>query len=155
MLVIALAFWSGRRARSASAGVEVVDDVVALGDRVARDVGGVEAEMAQALGLVAVEQRAVVAADVDDQVAGLQRHDRFDAAGDAVEVLGHRAVDAAAIPVGAVEDRAGDRVLGLDQAARLLVAGHVAAHQLQRDRALDRLSAAGIRESARDALVAE
>jgi len=29
-------------------GVEVVDDVVALGDRVAGDIGGVEAEVTQA-----------------------------------------------------------------------------------------------------------
>ena len=123
--------------------IEVVDDVVPLGDRVSRDVGGIEAQVAQALRLVAIEQRAVVAADVDDKVAGLERHDRFDPASYAVEVVGHRAVDAAAIPVGAVEDRAGDGVLGLDQAARLLVARHVAAHQLERDRPLDRLSAPG------------
>ena len=155
MLVIALAFWSGRRCRSACAGVEVVDDVVPLRDRISRHVGGVEAEVAQTLRLVPVQQGAVVAADVDDEVPGLQRHDRFDAVSDPVEILGHRAVDPAAIPVGAVEDRPGDRVLGLDQAACFLVARHVAAHQLERDRTLDRLVAAGIRKRPGDALVAE
>ena len=135
--------------------VEVIDDVIPLCDRVARDVGGVEAEVAQALGLVAVEQRAVVAADVDDQVPGLQRHDRFDSAGYAVEVLGHRAVDPTAVPVGAVQDRAGDGVLRLDETACFLVSCHVAAHQLERDRPLDRLVAAGIGERPGDALVAE
>ena len=77
--------------------------------------------MVEAVGRVPVEQRPVVAADVDDEVAGLELHDALDALGDAVEVVGHRAIDAAAVPIRAVEDRPGDGVLGLDQATRGLV----------------------------------
>ncbi len=136
-------------------GVEVVDDVISLGDGVSRDIGRVEAQVAKPLRAIAVQQRAVVAADVDDQVSRLQRCDRFDSPRNSMEVLGHRAVDPAAIPVGAVEDRTGDRVLGLDQATRFLVARHVAAHELERDCPLDRLVAAGIGKRPRDALVAQ
>jgi hypothetical protein len=46
-------------------------------------------------------------------------------------------------------------VLRLYQAACLLVAGHVAAHELEWDRALDRLITAGIGERPRDTLLAK
>ena len=95
------------------------------------------------LGRVAVEQGAVVAADVDHEVAGLQARELLGGARDAVQVLGHRPVDAAAVPVGLVEDRAGHRVAGLDQPARVLVARHVAADELERDGALHRLAPPG------------
>ncbi len=68
-------------------GVEVVDDVVSLGDRIPRNIGGVETEVAQPLSFVPVQQGAVVAADVDDKVTGLQRHDRFDPMSYAVKVV--------------------------------------------------------------------
>ena len=135
--------------------VEVVDDVVSLCDGISGHVGGVETEVAQPFGLVPIEERSIVAADVDDEITGLQRHDCFDPARDAVEILRHRAVDSAAIPVGAVEDRTGDRVLGLYETACFLVACHVAADEFERDRPLDRLRAAGIGERSGDALLAE
>ncbi len=137
------------------AGEEVVDHLVALLDRVAGDVGGVEAEVGQPLGLVAVEQGAVVAADVDDQVAGGEADQALGFAGDLMEVLGHRPVDAAAVPVGAVEDRSRHRVAGLHQATSVLVGRHVAPHELQRHRALDRVGSAGVGEGAGDALFSE
>ena len=43
----------------------------------------------------------------------------------------------------------------LDQAAAVLVAGHVAAHELERDRPAHRMLGARLREGARDALVAQ
>jgi hypothetical protein len=134
---------------------EVADDVVALLDRVAGDVRGVEAEEAQLPRGVAVQQRAVVAADVDHEVAGRQLRERLRRLGDAVEVVRHRPVDAAAVPVGLVEDRARDGVADLDEAARVLVARHVAAHELERDRALHGLAAARLGERPREGLLAE
>ena len=107
------------------------------------------------LGRVAVEQRAVVAADVDHEVAGLQAASSSAALRDVVQVLGHRPVDAAAVPVRLVEDRSGHRVADLDEPARVLVARHVAADELERNGALDGLTTPGLGESARDALLAE
>ena len=72
-----------------------------------------------------------------------------------VEVLGHRAVDAAAVPVRVVEDRAGHRVPGLYQPAGVLIARHVAANELERYCPLDGLLTARLGEGARDALLAQ
>jgi hypothetical protein len=134
---------------------EVAHDVVALLDGVPGHVGGVEPEEAYVPGGEAIEQRAVVAADVDDQVAGFKQGQLLGGASDPVQVACHRLVDATAVPVRLVEDRARDRVAGLQEAARVLVASHVAADELERYRALHRLLAARLREGARDALLAQ
>ena len=134
---------------------EVVDHLVALLDRVARNVGGVVAEVGEVRHVVAVQQRAVIAADVDHEIARSEADQLLRRLCDAVEILGHRAVDPAAVPVGVVEDRSGDGLPRLDQAAGILVSSHVAANELQRDRALHGLRAARLGECARDVLVAQ
>ena len=53
--------------------------------------------------MILTEQRAVVCADVNDEFAGLERHNFLRARHDVGERLDHRGADAGFIPVFAVE----------------------------------------------------
>ena len=139
-------------------GEEVADHVVALGHGVPRHVRGVHPEerhLSRSID-IPVEERAVVAADVDDEIArpkaahGLGRQAR-----DLVEVLGHRPVDPAAVPVRAVENRAGNGVAELEKATTLRVRRAVAPDELQRQSRLGEAILPRPSERPCDALVPE
>ena len=72
-----------------------------------------------------------------------------------MQVPRHRLVDAAAVPVVLVEDRARHGVPRLHEATGVLVAGHVAPDQLEGHRALDGQGLARRGEGAGDQLVAQ
>ena len=136
----------------------VVDDVVALGHRIACDVGRVDSHEARTVGEagVPVEERAVVAADIDDELTRQHASDDVHRlACDAVEVVGHRPVDPAAVPVRAVEEVTGDAVAQLQETARGGIAAGVAADELERELRLGDRRPVRLAEGAGDALVAE
>ena len=119
------------------------------------DIGGINPQPLDAFREVGFEQGAIVAADVQDQVAGFEPDDLFGHVRDAGEMVPHGLVDAGAIPIGGVKHAGRHGMAHLHQTAGILVERRVAAHEIQRDAALHRRRAVGFGKSAADELVAE
>jgi hypothetical protein len=79
---------------------------------------------------------AVVAADVDDDVAGGQRDETFNPLHDLGQRVAHRLIDARLVPVVAVNKLLRIRVAKLNQATGVLVAPGIAPDELKRDLAV-------------------
>ena len=119
----------------------------------ARDVGRIDADAVERLG-IAAQQRSVVAADVEHAPVAAG-HDRHGTLRDALEVIAHRVVHARAIPVVGIENFRRDGMGHLQEAAGLRIAGHVATHEQHRDISSAAAAGLGHDESALQILLTE